>query len=232
LRKLRRLPAKLVTADFPMKPLRCLVTAGPTREFFDPVRFVSNPSSGRMGFAVAAAAARAGWAVTLVAGPVSLPTPEGVTRVDVTSAAEMFRAVDEAFDGADLLVMSAAVSDYRPKERADHKVKKGELSMTIEMEPTVDILKSVAARKKPGQFVVGFAAETGDVVAYAEGKMRAKNCDMMVANRVGGPTGGFMSEENTVTLLFRDGARLEIGPAPKTEIAEEIVAAIRERLQG
>jgi phosphopantothenoylcysteine decarboxylase/phosphopantothenate--cysteine ligase len=213
-----------------MKPIRCLVTAGPTREFFDPVRFVSNPSSGKMGFAVAAAAARAGWAVTLVAGPVSLPTPEGVARVDVVSAEEMFRAVDGAFDGSDILVMSAAVSDYRPKEKADHKVKKGELSMTIEMEPTTDILKSVAARKKPGQFVAGFAAETGDVEAYAEAKMKAKNCDMMVANRVGGPTGGFMSEENTVTLLFRGGARREIGPAPKSVIAGEIVAAIAARL--
>jgi len=212
-----------------MKPIRCLVTAGPTREFFDPVRFVSNPSSGKMGYAVAAAA-RAGWAVTLVAGPVSLPTPEGVSRVDVVSAEEMFRAVDQAFDGADILVMSAAVSDYRPREKALHKMKKGELAMTIEMEPTTDILKTVAARKKPGQFVAGFAAETGDVVSYAEAKMKAKNCDMMVANRVGGPTGGFMSEENTVTLLFRDGARREIGPAPKTVIAGEIVAAIAARL--
>jgi phosphopantothenoylcysteine decarboxylase / phosphopantothenate---cysteine ligase len=196
------------------------------------VRFVSNPSSGKTGFAIAAAAAGAGWAVTLVAGPVALVTPAGVQRVDVVSAEEMFKAVDARFDDCDVLVMSAAVSDYRPKEKVGHKVKKGELSMTIEMEPTVDILKTVAARKKPGQLVVGFAAETGDVVAYALAKMKAKNCDLMVANRVGGPTGGFMSDENSVTILSKDGSREEAGPAPKTEIAQRIVRAIQNRMSN
>ncbi|HNX04829.1 MAG TPA: phosphopantothenoylcysteine decarboxylase [Opitutales bacterium] len=209
-----------------MHPIRCLVTAGPTREFFDPVRFISNPSSGRMGFALAEAAAKAGWEVTLVAGPVALAAPEGVEREDVVSAEDMFRAVDSRFDACDILIMSAAVSDYRPREIQPQKVKKSKLEMTIEMEPTRDILKTVAARKTPAQYVVGFAAETGDVVSYALGKMLAKNCDLMVANRVGGPVGGFMSDDNIVTLLGRDGFREEIGPAPKTFIAGKIVCAI------
>lgn len=215
-----------------MNPVRCLVTAGPTREFFDPVRFVSNPSSGKMGFAIAAAAAKMGWDVTLVAGPVSLDTPKDVARVNVVSAEEMFRAVDSRFDAADILIMSAAVSDYRPKEIAPHKVKKQELSMTIEMEPTTDILKTVAARKRQDQFVVGFAAETGDVIAYALAKMAAKNCDMMVANRVGGPSGGFMSDENAVTVLSRSGWRENIGPAPKGFVAEKIVHAVMAELSA
>lgn len=208
------------------RPIRCLISAGPTREFFDPVRFISNPSSGRMGYAIALAAAKNGWAVTLVSGPVSLPVPDGVERVDVVSAQEMFEAIETRFDACDLLIMSAAVSDYRPKSRSNCKVKKDKLALVVEMEPTVDILKTVAARKKPGQFVVGFAAETNDVEAYARGKMAAKNCDMMVANRVGQAGSGFMSEENRVIILTRDGARVEIGPAPKTEIAEQLVRMI------
>jgi phosphopantothenoylcysteine decarboxylase/phosphopantothenate--cysteine ligase len=210
-----------------MAKLRCLISAGPTREFFDPVRFISNPSSGKMGYAIAAAAAAAGWEVTLVSGPVSLPCPAGVTRVDVVSAEEMFEAVDARFDAAEVTIMSAAVSDYRPKTRSASKVKKDKLELVVEMEPTIDILKTVAARKKPGQFVVGFAAETDDVEAYALGKMRAKNCDMMVANRVGVEGSGFMCDDNRVILLGRDGFREEIGPCPKTEIACRIVACVK-----
>jgi len=209
-----------------VKKIRCLVTAGPTREFFDPVRFVSNPSSGRMGFALAEAANDAGWEVTLVAGPVSLPSPAGIARVDVVSAQDMFEAVDSRFEFCDVLIMSAAVSDYRPKLREAHKVKKAELSLTIEMEPTIDILKTVAARKRQGQFVVGFAAETRDVEAYALGKMESKNCDMMVANDVGEAGAGFGGETNRVIVLARNGSREDVGPASKTAIARRIVEKI------
>lgn len=209
-----------------MAKLRCLISAGPTREFFDPVRFISNPSSGKMGYAIAEAAVAAGWEVTLVSGPVSLPCPAGVTRVDVVSAEEMFAAIDARFDAAEVLIMSAAVSDYRPKTRSTSKVKKDKLELVVEMEPTVDILKTVAARKKSGQFVVGFAAETDDVENYALGKMRSKNCDMMVANRVGVAGSGFMSDDNRVILLTRDGSREEVGPCSKTEIARHIVARV------
>jgi phosphopantothenoylcysteine decarboxylase / phosphopantothenate---cysteine ligase len=173
-----------------------------------------------------------GWAVTLVSGPVSLAPPPGVECVDVTSAQEMFEAVAARFGGSDLLIMSAAVSDYRPASRSEHKVKKDRLELTIHMEPTTDILKTVAARKQPGQYVVGFAAETDDVETYARGKMLAKNCDLMVANRVGQAGGGFMSEDNTVILLGRDGFREEIGPAPKTAIAARLVDVISSRRSG
>jgi phosphopantothenoylcysteine decarboxylase/phosphopantothenate--cysteine ligase len=209
-----------------MTQLRCLISAGPTREFFDPVRFISNPSSGKTGFALAEAAVAKGWAVTLVSGPVSLATPEGVERVDVVSAQEMFDAVNARFDKCDILIMSAAVSDYRPRVRQEHKVKKDKLELTIEMEPTIDILKTVAARKKPGQFVVGFAAETRDVESYALGKMLSKNCDMMVANKVGESGSGFMSDDNSVILMTRTGERETLGPAPKKDIAEKIVGMI------
>ena len=206
-----------------MTQIRCLISAGPTREFFDPVRFISNPSSGKTGFAIAQAAAAKGWAVTLVAGPVSLATPEGVERVDVVSAQDMFEAINSRFDSCDVLIMSAAVSDYRPKVRQEHKVKKDKLELTIEMEPTIDILKTVAAKKRPNQFVVGFAAETKDVESYALGKMLSKNCDMMVANRVGQSGSGFMSDDNSVILITNKGDREPFGPAPKTAIAERIV---------
>ncbi len=214
-----------------MPQIRLLVSAGPTREHFDPVRFISNPSSGRMGYAIATAALRAGMSVSLVSGPVAIDAPAGLAELlPVTSAAEMLEAIDSRFDACDVLVMSAAVSDYRPVRRMEHKVKKDALSLSVEMEPTVDILRHVAARKRPGQYVVGFAAETQDVEAYAIGKMRAKNCDMMVANRVGLPGSGFESRDNSVVLLWPDGGREESGTAGKDEIAAMIVERIVRRM--
>ncbi|MGA2053480.1 MAG: phosphopantothenoylcysteine decarboxylase, partial [Opitutales bacterium] len=144
------------------------MTAGPTREHLDPVRFLSNPSSGKMGYALAAAAAEIGWRVDLVSGPVALPAPSGVTVHRVTSAAEMLAAVEGLFDFCDVLLKTAAVCDFRPKQYTGHKVKKGEAALMVEFEPTVDILKTVAARKRPDQLVVGFAAETQDVENYAK----------------------------------------------------------------
>jgi len=212
-----------------MSRIRALISAGPTREFFDPVRFISNPSSGRMGYAIAQAALDAGWAVELVSGPVALPAPVGATLVPVVSAADMLAAVQTRFDACDVLVMTAAVSDYRPLLREEHKMKKARERLVVELEPTTDILKTVAARKRQGQYVVGFAAETQDVEAYALGKMRAKNCDMMVANRVGQPGGGFESERNSVVLLWPDGEREPVACADKSAIAHRIVERIAQR---
>jgi phosphopantothenoylcysteine decarboxylase/phosphopantothenate--cysteine ligase len=208
-------------------PIRCLVTAGPTREHLDPVRFLSNPSSGKMGYALAAAAAEAGWAVDLVSGPVALAAPAGVTVHRVTSAAEMLAAVQGLFDRCDVLIKTAAVCDFRPKQFTSHKVKKGDAALTVEFEPTVDILKTVAAHKRADQLVVGFAAETQDVENYAKRKLVEKNLDYIVANQVGAGR-GFETDDNAVVLLGRDGARMEYGPAAKTELARQLV----ERLRG
>jgi len=205
-------------------PIRCLVTAGPTREFFDPVRYVSNPSSGKMGFALARAAAAQGWQTHLIAGPVSLATPEKVTREDVVTGDEMYRAVDAAFDACDVLIMTAALIDFRPKRVAAQKVKKPDLEMAIEMESVVDVLKTVAARKGPRQLVVGFAAETNDVVPHAEEKLRRKNADFIVANRIGVAGSGFESDSNRILLLSHGHEPEPMGPALKTALAGDLVA--------
>jgi phosphopantothenoylcysteine synthetase/decarboxylase len=212
--------------------IRCLVTAGPTREHLDPVRFLSNPSSGKMGYALAAAAAAAGWRVELVNGPVALPPPSNVTVTRVTSAAEMFAAVDKLFDACDVLIMTAAVSDFRPKETSPQKVKKGDAALVVEFEPTTDIVKTMAARKRPGQLVVGFAAETQDVENYARRKLKEKNLDFIVANLVGQPGAGFESDDNTVVLLGRDGSRTPFGPAPKTDLARQLIAQLRGQIHA
>ncbi len=211
-------------------PIRCLVTAGPTREHLDPVRFLSNPSSGKMGYALAAAAAETGWRVDLVSGPVALAAPAGVTVHRVTSAAEMLAAVEELFDQSDVLIKTAAVCDFRPKQFTEHKVKKRDAALVVEFEPTVDILKTVAARKRPGQLVVGFAAETRDVENYAKRKLTEKNLDFIVANLVG-PGRGFEADDNAVVLLGRDGSRAEYGPAAKTALARELIGRLREAVK-
>ena len=165
-------------------PIRCLITAGPTREFFDPVRFLSNPSTGKMGYALASAAAEAGWEVTLVSGPVSIPAPPGVRLVPVVTGQEMLAAVSSGFPECRVLIMTAAVMDYRPATFSTRKLKKTGAPLTIALEPVPDILKTVTARRGK-QFVVGFAAETNEIEAYARAKLREKGCDWMVANRVG-----------------------------------------------
>ncbi len=213
------------------RPIRCLITAGPTREHLDPVRFLSNPSSGKMGYALAVAAAAIGWRVDLVSGPVALPTPAGVKVHAVVSAAEMFAAAKKLFYRCDVLLMSAAVSDFRPNKTAMHKVKKGQAILVIEFEPTVDILKTLAKGKKPGQLVVGFAAETRNVEGYARRKLKEKNLDFIFANRVGRAGSGFGSDDNAVVLLGRDGTREKFGPAPKTRLARELLGRIQKELQ-
>ncbi len=208
--------------------LRCLITAGPTREFFDPVRYISNPSSGKMGYALAAAAGDAGWSVDLVSGPVSLREPEGVILYPVVTGEDMFNQVDALFGPCDILIKTAAVCDFRPKERSSTKVKKTGAGMTVEFEPVRDILKAMGERRRADQTLVGFAAETNDIEAYAMRKLEEKHLDLVVANRVGGGRGAnaFESDDNTVVLLGRNGLRKAFGPAPKTEVAKWLIGEI------
>jgi phosphopantothenoylcysteine decarboxylase/phosphopantothenate--cysteine ligase len=205
------------------KPLRCLLTAGPTREHLDPVRFFSNGSSGKMGYALAAAAAARGWRVDLVSGPVSLPTPAGVALHPVVSAADMLTACEPLFPACDLFIAVAAVADYRPKTFSPTKQKKYPGELTLELVPTVDILATLAARKTPAQTVVGFAAETHDLETYARAKLVAKQLDWIVANDLAQPGIGMNADANTVLLLSAAGARLSFGPAPKSAVADFIL---------
>lgn len=206
--------------------LRVLVTAGPTREPLDPVRYLSNRSSGKMGFAVAAAAARAGARVTLVSGPVALPTPAGVTRVDVESAAQMRAAVGDAVADCDIFIAAAAVADYRPQQVAAAKVKKQAAALRLELEPTTDILAEVAARAD-GPFTVGFAAETENVTEHARAKLEAKGLEMVAANRVGDGL-AFDRDDNELELLWPGGG-LRLPRASKTELARQLIDLIAER---
>ena len=207
---------------------RVLVTAGPTRERIDPVRFISNRSSGKMGFAVAEAASAAGADVVLVAGPVSLDTPPGVRRVDVESAADMLAVVERECVGLDVFIGTAAVADYRPVLSASHKIKKTAERIELALERTTDILATVTARPdRP--FSVGFAAETHDVESYARGKLLAKRLDLIAANEVGDDK-VFDKDENTLLVLWADG-QLQIGPACKTVVAERLVELIATRLR-
>ena len=207
-----------------------LVTAGPTREPLDPVRFLSNRSSGRMEFAIAEDAAQRGARVVLVAGPVALATPQGCERVDVETAAEMHRAVISRVGEASVVVMTAAVADYRPAAVADRKLKKRDGLRSVELEPTRDIL--MAARERNGRCIlVGFAAETDDLESNARSKLVAKGCDLVVANPVGGAT-GFDVDLNQGLLLWPNGAVERIDPTSKRRMAARILDAtieIRQR---
>lgn len=208
-----------------------VVTAGPTRERIDPVRYLTNYSSGKMGFALAAAAAAAGARVTLVAGPVSLTTPRGVDRVEVESAAQMQRAVHEHIAAADVFIATAAVADHRPAATAAHKLKKSGAGLSLSLEQTPDILASVAALT-PRPFCVGFAAETREVEHYAHKKLLAKKLDMIVANRVGEEGGrmhGFGSDDNELLVLW-PGGRRELPRASKTALARYLIEMIAARL--
>ncbi len=215
----------LLAPSGPLGGRRVLITAGPTRERIDPVRFVSNRSSGKMGFAVAQAARAAGADVVVVSGPVSLPTPAGVRRVDVESAADMLGAVLKEVGAADIFISTAAVADYRPAQPPDHKIKKSSETLAVEMERTVDIIATVAARPlRP--FIVGFAAETEAVEQNARAKMLKKNLDMIAGNEVGHDK-AFDCADNELVVLWRGGRR-ELGRAPKTTLARELVALIAE----
>jgi phosphopantothenoylcysteine decarboxylase/phosphopantothenate--cysteine ligase len=194
------------------------------------VRYLGNRSSGKMGFAVAASAARRGASVTLVSGPVHLSTPAGVTRVDVRSAAQMHDAVFSALP-ADIYIGAAAVADYTPREPAANKIKKSSESLALDLVRTPDILAEVAAQTQALKLVVGFAAETNNVAEYARKKLEAKRLDMIVANRVGIADGGFESDQNAMTAYWKDGER-SFASAPKTHLADELIDLIVERLNA
>jgi len=197
---------------------KVVLTAGPTFEAIDPVRGITNTSSGKMGYALAQACVRAGAEVVLVSGPTGLPVPAGAQRVDVRSALQMRDAVTAALPGADVFIGVAAVADYRPAEAAEHKVKKSSADMTLQLTPNPDILAEVAAREN-APFCVGFAAESRDLDAYAEGKRRAKRLPMLVGNLV---QDGLGSDDNLV-ILYDDAGRHPLERAPKTEVARRIV---------
>lgn len=206
--------------------MKVLITAGATREFFDPVRFISNPSSGKMGCALAAAAIEHRHDVELVAANLAVPPPGGAKIVAVTTGEEMLSAVQNAFPRCDILIKTAAVCDFRPKNYEPQKRKKDGRGMTVEFVPVVDILKTVAATKTAKQTVVGFAAETQNIENYAHRKLEEKNLDLIVANLVGRGTGAFGADENTVVLLGRNGFRKVFGPALKTEIGRALISEI------
>jgi phosphopantothenoylcysteine decarboxylase / phosphopantothenate---cysteine ligase len=207
--------------------LNVLITAGPTRERLDPVRYLTNRSSGKMGFAVAVAAREAGAHVTLVTGPVQLPTPAGVTRISVESAREMYAAVHRHIDKADVFIAAAAVADFQPVTVAKQKIKKQGGMVKLDLEPAPDIVKSVAdMSKRP--LVVGFAAETNDVEENARLKLKRKKLDMIAANQVGEDL-AFDCEDNALTVLW-PGGKSEVARAPKLEVARELIALIARRL--
>ena len=209
-----------------------LINAGPTREAIDPVRYLSNHSSGKMGFALAEAAAEAGARVTLVAGPVNLPTPPRVDRVDVTSAAEMLAACEAALP-ADLFIASAAVADYRPASCAPGKLKKetdSDAGLTLTLIRNPDILASLAGHAQRPGFCVGFAAETDDVLGYASDKLTRKNLDLIIANDVSQPGIGFNADDNAVTLIDRSLTPQPLPRASKHKLARQLIAVIADRL--
>ena len=208
--------------------MRIVISAGPTREAIDPVRFITNRSTGKMGYAIARAAVKMSLQTVLVSGPVNLTPPEGVEFVPVESAAEMAEAMKKAAADADIIVMAAAVADYRPKQYSTSKVKKSDGDMCIELERTEDILLSLGKNKKPGQILVGFAAETDDLLQNAQGKLERKNLDYIAANIVGVPGRGFGADNNAITLLSRDGSRTEFALQSKEALAESLLKFVLE----
>lgn len=211
---------------------RVLVTAGPTYEKIDPVRFIGNYSSGKMGFALAEACACAGAEVTLVAGPVSLKTVHpSIHRVDVESAVEMYRAAVEAYDHADVAIMCAAVADYAPETVSDVKLKRSGEERVLRLKPNPDIAAELGRRKRDGQYLVGFALETNDEESNARLKLAKKNLDLIVLNSLRDAGAGFRCDTNKVTVIGREGEPVEIPCKPKTEVAADIVGLVA-RLMG
>jgi phosphopantothenoylcysteine decarboxylase/phosphopantothenate--cysteine ligase len=201
-----------------------VVTAGPTREALDPVRFISNRSSGKMGYAIAAAALAKKHRVTLISGPATIAPPRGAEMISITSADELYHAVHGSLRRCDALVMCAAVSDYKPASVSARKMKKQKAAFALRLVPTRDILASLP--KHPRYLVIGFAAETHALKINARKKLRAKNCDAIVANDVSRTETGMESDENEVTIFFRDGEIKRISRAPKKIIARALVKII------
>ena len=210
---------------------RVLVSAGPTFEDIDPVRFIGNRSSGKMGFAVAAAARAMGAQVTLVAGPVALPTPAGVRRIDVRRAAQMREAVLAELPHHDVFLGAAAVADYAPAETLPQKIKKSGETLTLVLERTADILADVAAHPQRPGLVVGFAAETQDMEAYARDKLHRKGLDLIAANDVGRAGQGFECDDNALSVFWREG-RHDIAHGPKSRVARDLMQLVADRLEA
>lgn len=205
---------------------KILITAGPTREKLDAVRFLTNRSTGKMGYALAEAARDAGYDVTLVSGPVSLAPVDGVTMVMIESAADMADAVKSRAPEMDIVIMAAAVADYRPAQVHQGKMKKQPGNLMLELERTEDILASLGQVKPSGQILVGFAAETDDLLANAAGKLQRKNLDWIVANDVSRSDRGFGTSTNAVTMICRDGRRIDLPLAEKKDIARTILRTV------
>lgn len=213
--------------------MRLLLTAGPTREAIDPVRYISNRSSGRMGYAIAAAAAARGHEVVLVTGPVAIPAPAPLAeRVPVESAREMYDAVRDRIGGCDAAIFCAAVADYRPVQIAEQKIKKTGDRLTLELEKTEDILGSARLAFGFSGVLVGFAAETEQVETHARAKLEKKSCDLIVANDVSRPGVGFDAEENEVRLFFADGHAESLGRQSKAEIGQKLVEIVEGLVKG
>lgn len=214
----------------PLRGRKCLITAGPTREAIDPVRFLTNHSSGKMGYALAEEAIKLGAEVTLISGPVHLTPPAKAHVVQVESAAEMYDAVWPFYNDADIVIGTAAVADYKPKVYHTHKMKKQPGDNVIELERTKDILQELGM-KKTHQLIIGFAAETNAVEEYARGKLEKKNADMIVANNVTTAGAGFGTDTNIVTMFKRDGSAINLPMLTKTETAKRILTEAASMLQ-
>ena len=203
--------------------MKCLISAGPTREWIDPVRFLSNPSSGKMGYALARAAVDRGMQVTLVSGPTALKAPAGAEVLYVETAREMQEAMSQRFAKADLIIMSAAVSDHRPETRSKQKQKKEQVRMTLDLVANPDILMELGKQKKNGQTLVGFAAETENLLPNARRKLREKNLDWIVANDVSEKDRGFQSDFNKISLLSKEQNEMDFEYQEKNSLARKIM---------
>lgn len=203
--------------------MNCLISAGPTREWIDPVRFLSNPSSGKMGYALARAAVDRGMQVTLVSGPTALKAPAGAEVLYVQTAREMQEAMSQRFAKADLIIMAAAVSDHRPETRSKQKQKKEQMRMTLDLVANPDILMELGKQKKNGQTLVGFAAETENLLPNARRKLREKNLDWIVANDVSEKDRGFQSDFNKISLLSKEQNEMDFEYQEKNSLARKIM---------
>ena len=219
-----------VSTDSSFSGKRALVTAGPTVEVIDPVRYVTNRSSGKMGFAIAEALREKGAEVTLVTGPTQLTDPKGINVIHVQSAEDMFNAVKERYNAQDIIFKAAAVSDYTPSEVLDHKMKKREGDLSVTFKRTTDILKYLGDNKKH-QYLVGFAAETQNIEAYAQDKLARKNADVIISNNVGDKTIGFKSDDNELTMHFKNKDMINIKKGKKVELAKQILEELETRWQ-
>ncbi|GAA0882579.1 bifunctional phosphopantothenoylcysteine decarboxylase/phosphopantothenate--cysteine ligase CoaBC [Sphingobacterium siyangense] len=217
---------KFSETGLPLAGKKALVSAGPTYEAIDPVRFIGNHSSGKMGYAIATQLEELGADVTLVSGPSALKLPKGVNTISVTSAAEMLHACEEHFEAADIVVMSAAVADYTPVEVASQKIKKKENEFSIELKKTVDILATLGAKKKENQLLVGFALETNNELENAKDKLIRKNLDFIVLNSMQDKGAGFATDTNKVTIIDRSGNTREFSLKSKEEVAKDICSII------